>query len=100
MMKENAWVYLYDKDGNTVEPDTIPSNLADLQDDKYQSLAWAVLEAGGYQKSDVPFQEFSWGNYFRQHLTFPVKSLKIAANPLYETLREHRGHAILTIMHL
>ncbi|MEH1846337.1 MAG: ParB-like protein [Nostoc sp.] len=70
MMKKNAWVYLYDKDGNTVEPDAIPSNLADLQDDKYRSLAWAVLEAGGYQKSDVPFQEFLWGNYFRQHLTF------------------------------
>jgi hypothetical protein len=44
--------------------------LADLQDDKYRSLAWAVLEAGGYQKSDVPFQEFMWGNYFRQHLIF------------------------------
>lgn len=32
----------------------------------------------------------------RGNLTFPVKSLSQAANPLYETLREHRGRAILT----
>ncbi|WP_210404644.1 ParB-like protein [Chroococcidiopsis sp. TS-821] len=70
MMQENAWVYLYDKDGNPIEPDEIPANLALLQDDKYRSLAWAVLEAGGYQESNVPFQEFMWGNYFRQHISF------------------------------
>jgi len=70
MMQENAWVYLYDKDGNPVKPDAIPSNLAQLQDDKYRSLAWAVLEAGGYQESNVPFQEFMWGNYFREYISF------------------------------
>jgi hypothetical protein len=70
MMRENAWVYLYDKDGNPVEPAAIPSNLAQLQDDKYRSLAWAVLQAGGYEESDVPFQEFMWGNYFREYISF------------------------------
>lgn len=70
MMQKNAWVYLYDKDGNSVEPDQIPANLAQLEDDKYRSLAWAVLQAGGYEESDVPFQEFMWGNYFREYISF------------------------------
>ncbi len=70
LMQEQAWVYLYDKDGQPIEPSVIPANLAELQDDKYRSLAWAVLRAGGYEKSDVPFQEFIWGNYFRRFLSF------------------------------
>jgi hypothetical protein len=70
LMQEKAWVYLYDKDGQLVEPSALPAGLAELQDDKYRSLAWGVLQVGGYAKSEVPFQEFLWGNYFRQHLTF------------------------------
>jgi hypothetical protein len=70
LMQEKAWVYLYDKDGQLVELSVIPRSLAELQDDQYRSLAWAVLQAGGYAKSDVPFQEFLWGNYFRRFLTF------------------------------
>lgn len=70
LMQEQAWVYLYDKDGQPIELSAIPANLAKLQDDKYRSLAWAVLRAGGYKKSDVPFQEFMWGNYFRRFLSF------------------------------
>jgi hypothetical protein len=70
LMREKAWVYLYDKDGQPIDPSAIPRGLADLQDDKYRSLAWGVLEAGGYERSDIPFQEFLWGNYFRQHLSF------------------------------
>jgi hypothetical protein len=70
LLREKAWVYLYDKDGQPVEPSAIPRGLAQLEDDPYRSLGWAVLQAGGYAKSDVPFQEFLWGNYFRQFLSF------------------------------
>jgi len=70
LMEEKAWVYPYDKDGQRVELEAIPDSLAALQDDPYRSLAWSVLQAGGYTKADVPFQEFLWGNYFRQHLPF------------------------------
>ncbi len=70
LMKQQAWVYLYDKNGEPVEPNAIPSGLAQLQDDQYRSLAWGILQAGGYAKSDVPFQEFLWGNYLRRILPF------------------------------
>lgn len=70
LMQAKAWVYLYDKDGQPIEPSAIPKGLAELQDDKYRSLAWAVLRAGGYAKADVPFQEFLWGNYLRRLLPF------------------------------
>jgi hypothetical protein len=70
LMQEKAWVYPYDKEGQRVDLEAIPASLDQLQDDPYRSLAWGVLQAGGYARSDVPFQEFLWGNYFRQHLSF------------------------------
>jgi hypothetical protein len=70
LMKQKAWVYLYDKDGEPVEPKAIPDGLAQLENDQYRSLAWGVLQAEGYTKSDVPFQEFLWGNYLRRILPF------------------------------
>lgn len=70
LMQEKAWVYPYDKDGQRVDLEAIPASLEQLQDDPYRSLAWGVLQAGGYIRSDVPFQEFLWGNYFRRHLSF------------------------------
>nr|RNJ64849.1 MAG: chromosome partitioning protein ParB [Leptolyngbya sp. IPPAS B-1204] len=70
LMQEKAWVYPFDKNGRSVDLEAIPASLAELQDDQYRSLAWGVLQAGGYAKSEVPFQEFLWGNYFRQHLSF------------------------------
>lgn len=90
LMKQKAWVYLYDKDGKPVEPNAIPNGLAQLQDDKYRSLAWGILQAGGYAKSDLPFQEFLWGNYLRQILTFEdteagFNQAVLAALPLCES---------------
>lgn len=96
LMQEKAWVYPYDKRGQPVTLEAIPASLSELQDDPYRSLAWGVSQAGGYAKSDVPFQEFLWGNYFRQLLPFEnteagfqqavQKALQLCQSPAAEHL--------------
>jgi hypothetical protein len=65
MQQENL-VYLYDEKGRKVTVDDLPQSLEDMKDDPYRSLAWYVREAKGYEKTDEPYMEFQWANYFRQ----------------------------------
>lgn len=65
-MKNNKWVYLYVKGVGPLEPSALPAHLADMTDDPYRSLAWAVRDRGGYTKSDdVPYADFQWADFFR-----------------------------------
>ncbi|EQA44176.1 putative ParB-like nuclease [Leptospira broomii serovar Hurstbridge str. 5399] len=93
MMRENAWVYLFDKDGNPADTEEIPSSLEDLKDDKYRSLAWAVRKAGAYEKSDKPFQEFLWGDFFRQRIDFEdtEEGFQAAVNKAVELCKTHEA---------
>ncbi len=40
-------------------------NIKDLAFDPYRSLAWIVRDRHGYLKTDAPFSEFKWANFFR-----------------------------------
>lgn len=73
-LTELKWSHLYDQFGHGPHPYTnLPSSVRGLADDPFRSLAWSVREAGGYAKTDEPFCEFQWANYFRKHLsTHPV----------------------------
>lgn len=48
--------------------ETLPQDIRGMLDDPYRSLAWAVKEAGGFAKSEVPFFEFAWANLFRNKI--------------------------------
>lgn len=90
-MRENHWVYLYDERGKgPLSPADLPTSVAGLKDDAYRTLAWLVRERGGYAKTEVPFAEFQWANFFRSRI--PEKAmanlndaealaLKMAARP-------------------
>ena len=73
-MKKSNWVHLYDQFGNGPhEFHQLPSDIRGLADDVYRSLAWAVREAGGYEKTPLeknvePFVEFKWADYFRKNI--------------------------------
>jgi hypothetical protein len=68
-MIRRKWVHLYDQFGRGPhEPLNLPLNVRGLADDLYRSLAWAVREEGGYQKTPVPFCEFRWADYLRKKL--------------------------------
>jgi hypothetical protein len=64
-MEAAGLLHPYDEMGRRVAPADLPSALAALRADPYRDLAWSVREAGGYEKSRVPFAEFHWANYFR-----------------------------------
>jgi len=66
MMSLAHWVHPFDQFGTKQDPDLLPLDIRGMADDPYRSLAWAVREAGGYDKVFVPFAEFRWANYFRK----------------------------------
>jgi hypothetical protein len=68
-MQQRGWVYLYDNQGHgPLAPDRLPRKVADLTDDPYRALAWAVRKRGGYQKTNASFAEFRWASYFRTRI--------------------------------
>jgi hypothetical protein len=51
----------------------LPQKVSELTDDPYRSLAWAVRERGGFQKTTVSFSEFQWANFFRKRIEIGSK---------------------------
>jgi hypothetical protein len=68
-MVKNNLAFLYDEQGRGPRsPADLPESIDRLKDDPYRSLAWAVREAGGYRKTEVPFAEFQWAQFFRARI--------------------------------
>ncbi|OYZ16170.1 MAG: hypothetical protein B7Y39_15950 [Bdellovibrio sp. 28-41-41] len=57
-------VYLKDK-GKPIEPSALPNDITGLTDDPYRTFAAEVRDRGGFNKTDTPFMEFVWADYFR-----------------------------------
>jgi len=68
-MLEHHYAYLANKDGTgTLPADELPKTLLEMQSNIYRGLGWAVMKAGGFEEKKGPdgfFQEFYWGDYFR-----------------------------------
>ena len=73
-MKANHWVYLKDHKGKPIDVSELPKEISALKDDPYRGVAWMVRKCGGYKELDVPFQEFEWAEFFREHLTIAVNA--------------------------
>jgi hypothetical protein len=68
-MTDEKWVYPYDQFGQGPHhPRDLPETVRGLADDPFRSVAGAVRDAGGYQKTGAPFSEFLWANFFRERL--------------------------------
>ena len=67
-MKREAWVYPYDEQGRPRDVADLPKDVRGLADDPYRSVAWAVRERGGFEKTGKPFAEFRWADFFRARL--------------------------------
>ena len=65
LMQDHHWVYPFDGRGKQRKITDIPASLEDMEDDPYRSLAGMVRAAGGFEKTDTPYVEFRWANYFR-----------------------------------
>lgn len=87
-MEFSQLAHPYGADGRRMAFSKLPKSIDQLKDDPYRSLAGLLRQQGGYAKVDVPFSEFLWADYLRQHfkksevqdLTKPVlaKALKLA----------------------
>ncbi len=64
-MATQQWVHPFDGKGRVMTVADIPARLEELTDDPYRSLATCVRTAGGYTKTETPFVEFRWADYFR-----------------------------------
>lgn len=68
-MKQRQWVREKDENGRPIPiPQALPLRITDTRDDPYRSLAYFVRENGGFEKTDVPFAEFIWGDFFRERI--------------------------------
>jgi len=73
-MDRQKWVHPYDDQGRKKHFDEIPHHLRQLLDDPYRSLAAYDRNAGGYDKTQKPFAEFVWADFFRTRI--PAKLVK------------------------
>ena len=91
-MEANHWVHPYDQFGNGPHsPSTLPFDIRGLADDPFRSLAWAVREAGGFSKSEEPFSEFKWADFFRKKITIE-KSENGFKNAAQEAISLSQSH--------
>lgn len=73
-MEKNHWVHPLDENGVRHYSWRIPSQLADLVDDVYRSVAGYVRDAGAYDKVPEAFAEFVWADFFRR--TLPIELVR------------------------
>lgn len=71
-MDRQHWVHPYDDKGRKQDFDRIPHHLKELADDPYRSLAAFVRNADGYDKTQKPFAEFVWADFFRPRITLDL----------------------------
>ena len=74
-MEKEKWTYLHDQFGKGPHsPEFLPLDVRGLADDPFRSLAWALREKKGYNKTEQPFSEFHWAEFLRKHISFhPIK---------------------------
>lgn len=63
-MLAKDYLYLKDDKFNSIHFEDIPNSLSQLQDNPYRSLAYFAREEECFKKVEIPFLEFTWGEYF------------------------------------
>lgn len=71
-MENNRWTYPYDAEGQRRPFSEMPEHIWELADDEFRSLAASVRDAGGFEKTNVPLEEFRWADLFRWSLARPT----------------------------
>lgn len=103
VMQASHWMHPFDQFGaGGYKPKLFPLDVRGMADDPYRSLAWAVREAGGFEKVFVPFSEFKWANYFRKKIDIEdiryafeaalKKALKVSKNKSASSLPGYKNN--------
>lgn len=67
-MDSHNWLHPYDSEGKRRDWDDLPRHVAKLPDDPHRSLAGEVRIGGGYAKTEAPYAEFLWADFFRDRI--------------------------------
>ncbi len=102
-MEMLGWLHPYDEAGRRICPTRLPTTIDKLRSDCYRDLAWQVREAGGFQKTQIPFCEFAWANFFRSNIPLAMvrrdfdfayeRAMRLARTPDAKGLPGHIGAA-------
>ena len=69
IMEFYRFVHPFDKAGNRINYDKIPTKIIQLEDDPFRSLAGQLRNTGVFSKTDQPFAEFAWADFLRNRLS-------------------------------
>jgi hypothetical protein len=67
-MDNRNWLHPFNAKGERCAYSDLPKRLSKLTDDPYRSLAGEVRKLGGYAKTDTPYSEFLWADFFRHRV--------------------------------
>ncbi len=67
-MDNRNWLHTFDAQGARCAYDAMPRKISKLADDPYRSIAGAVRRSGGYSKSETPYAEFLWADFYRRRI--------------------------------
>jgi hypothetical protein len=70
-LENRRWTWPYDAQGRRIPFGAMPAHVYELEDDEYRSIAGFVREAGAYEKTPVPLEEFRWAELFRATIAAP-----------------------------
>ncbi len=87
-LEQRQWLHPYDGQGVRHDTADIPQRLGDLENDPYRSLAGVVRLKGGFRKTDTPYMEFQWADYFR-----PQVALRLVRRDFTRAVQESLGLA-------
>jgi len=71
-MMAKGWVHPFDGKGRRRPISAIPRKIKDMEDDPYRSLAGFVRLRGGFIKSETPFAEFLWADFYRSRIALKL----------------------------
>ncbi|WP_372652196.1 ParB-like protein [Halobacteriovorax sp.] len=63
-MNDKSFLYLKDDKFKPITFEELPLSIGKLRDNPYRSLAYFAREKNCFNKVNVPFLEFTWGEYF------------------------------------
>ncbi len=91
-MASHNWLHPYDVEGKPRDWDDLPRHVGKMADDPYRSLAGEVRIGGGYAKTETPYTEFLWADFFRDRIA-PHKVSEQFEKSLTKALKLSRSKA-------
>lgn len=92
-MADRGWIHPYNERGEEVPVESIPTTVADMPDDPYQSPAAFLRVAGVYENPGEFNAKFAWADYLRERVNGSPETVEGFAEMLATAYRMARAPA-------